>query len=105
MILTTSTDAQELKFIPRSYVADSIVVTDEVENTSTTYTPTFVQDSYYLKCDLSLNLKEDRHYSFTVLNGYKPVYKGKIFCTNQTSYSINKNEYTQRESTNEYITI
>ena len=105
MILTTTTEEQELKFIPRQYVADSIVVTDEVENTSITYTPTFAQDSYYLKCDLSLNLKEDRFYSFTVLNASKPIYKGKIFCTDQTNYSINKSEYTQQNSVNEYITI
>ena len=37
IILTTSTNAQELKFIPRDYVADSIVLTDEQANTSHTY--------------------------------------------------------------------
>ena len=35
IILTTSTNAQELKFIPRDYAADSIVLTDEETNTST----------------------------------------------------------------------
>ena len=32
IILTTSTDAQELKFIPRDYAADSIVLTINNQN-------------------------------------------------------------------------
>ena len=30
---------------------------------------------------------------------------GMIFCTDQTDYSINKNEYNTRQSNNEFITI
>ena len=41
IILTTSTNAQELKFIPRDYAADSIVLTDEETNTSTSIDATF----------------------------------------------------------------
>jgi hypothetical protein len=105
IILTTSTSAQELKFIPRDYVADSIVLTDEQANTSSTISATFTKDGYYLKADISFTLVEDRFYTFNALNGSKTVYKGRIFCTNQTvsDYSINKNVYTENESTNEYI--
>ena len=105
IILTTSTNAQELKFIPRQYVADSIVLTDEQANTSSTVSATFTKDGYYLKADISFTLVEDRFYTFNALNGTKTVYKGRIFCTDQTvsDYSINKNVYTEHESTNEYI--
>ncbi len=105
IILTTSANAQELKFIPRDYVADSIVLTDEQANTSSTISATFTKDGYYLKADISFALVEDRFYTFNALNGTKTVYKGRIFCTDQTvsDYSINKNVYTEHESTNEYI--
>jgi len=106
IILTTSTNAQELKFIPREYVADSIVLTDEQANTSINIEGyTFTKDGYYLKADISFTLVEDRFYTFNALNGSKTVYKGRIFCTDQTvsDYSINKNVYTENESTNEYI--
>ncbi len=105
IILTTGTNAQELKFIPRDYAADSIVLTDEQANTSSTISATFTKDGYYLKADISFTLVEDRFYTFNALNGTKTVYKGRIFCTDQTvsDYSINKNVYTEHESTNEYI--
>ena len=106
IILTTSTNAQELKFIPRQYAADSIVLTDEQANKSITIQGyTFTKDGYYLKADVFFSLVEDRFYTFKALNGTKTVYKGRIFCTDQTvsDYSINKNVYTEHESTNEYI--
>lgn len=132
IILTTSTDAQELKFIPRDYVADSIVLTDEQANTSTTIPAVFTKDSYYLKSDISFSLKKDRFYTLKVYksavsefvervtndNGTIEaqgciqtdinrvlVYRGRIFCTDQEvkDYSINNSVYTQHESTNEYI--
>ena len=94
-----------MKFIPRDYVANSIVLTDEQANTSSTISATFTKDGYYLKADISFALVEDRFYTFNALNGSKKVYKGRIFCTDQTvsDYSIKKNVYTEHESTNEYI--
>lgn len=105
IILTTSTNAQEFKFIPRDYVADSIVLTDEQANTSTTIPATFTKDGYYLKADISFSLVEGRFYTFNALNSSKIVYKGRVFCTDQVikDYSINNGVYTQHESTNEYI--
>ncbi len=132
IILTTSTNAQELKFIPRDYVADSIVLTDEQANTSTTISATFTKDGYYLKADISFSLVEGRFYNFkaykSALSDFVErviadggtveaqnciqtdinkvlVYRGRIFCTDQEvkDYSINNGVYTQHESTNEYI--
>jgi hypothetical protein len=107
IILTTGTSRQELKFIPRDYVANTdIVLTDEQSNTSMLIEGyTFTKDGYYLKADISFNLVEDRFYTFNALNGSKTIYKGRIFCTDQTvsDYSINKNVYTEHQSSNEYI--
>jgi hypothetical protein len=132
IVLTTSTNAQELKFIPRNYAADSIVLTDEETNTSTTISATFTKESYYLKSDISFSLKKDKFYSLKVYKSAVSdfvervtnddgtvesqsciqidinkvlVYKDKIFCTDQVikDYSIHNGIYTQRESTNEYI--
>jgi hypothetical protein len=132
IILTTSTNAQELKFIPRYYASDYIVLTDEETNTSTNIDATFSKDSYYLKSNISLSLKKDKFYTFKVYksalsdfvervtndNGTIEaqnciqtdinkvlVYNGRIFCTDQkvSDYSINKNVYTEHQSSNEYI--
>lgn len=105
IILTTSTSSQELKFIPREFVADSIILTDEQANTSTTLSATFTKDGYYLKADISFSLVEGRFYVFNAMNGSKIVYKGRIFCTDQTvaDYSINDGIYTEHETTNDYI--
>ena len=110
IILTTSVNAQELKFIPREYVASSIVITDQDTNTPVTYTGlTFVTDRYYLKGNVifSPKLIEGRFYTLKVLNGTTVVYRDMIFCTDQTisTYSINDGVYTKHETTNEYVVL
>jgi hypothetical protein len=110
IILTTSVNAQELKFIPREYVASSIVITDQDTNTPVTYTGlTFVTDRYYLKGNVTFSPKliEGRFYTLKVLNGTTVVYRDMIFCTDQTisTYSINDGVYTKHETTNEYVVL
>ena len=110
IILTTSVNAQELKFIPREYVAISIVITDQDTNTPVTYTGlTFVTDRYYLKGNVTFSPKliEGRFYTLKVLNGTTVVYRDMIFCTDQTisTYSINDGVYTKHETTNEYVVL
>ena len=110
IILTTSVNAQELKFIPREYVASSIVITDQDTNTPVTYAGlTFVTDRYYLKGDVTFSprLIEGRFYTLKVLNGTTVVYRDMIFCTDQTisTYSINDGVYTKHETTNEYVVL
>jgi len=110
IILTTSSSAQEIKFIPREYAATSIVIHNEDTNTSTTYNGlTFTTEAYYLKTNITFNpvLKEGTFYNISVLNNSDVIYKDNIFCTDQNieGYSINKNEYTEHETTNEYIVL
>ena len=110
IILTTTTNAQELKFIPREYVASSIVITDQDTNKPVTYAGlTFTKDKYYLKGNVTFSpvLVEGRFYTLKVLNGSSIVYRDMLFCTDQTvsTYSINKNVYTENVTTNEYVVI
>ena len=110
IILTTSAAAQQLKFIPREYSADSIVITDQDTNTPVTYSGlTFATNKYYLEGNVIFSpvLKEGTFYTLSVLNGTSVVYKDNIFCTDQTisTYSINKDVYTEHATTNEYVVI
>jgi len=107
IVLQEIATAQTLKFIPRSYVADRVIVKDEQTNTSVEILATFTQDSYYLKADITFSLKEGRFYFITVKNGSTEVYSDKVFCTNQnvSDYSINNNEYKQHSTSNDFIVL
>jgi len=48
IILKEQSTAQTLKFIPRSYGADTIVLRNETTNEIQTISATFTLDSYYL---------------------------------------------------------
>ncbi len=110
IILNTNTTAQQLKFIPREYSADGIIITDQDTNTPVTYPSlTFTKNKYYLEGNVTFSpaLKEGTFYTLSVLNGTSVVYKDNIFCTDQTIslYSINKDVYTEHATTNEYILL
>ena len=83
-----------------------MVILNELTDVSETYLITPTVDRYYLVIEEVLNLKEGNFYTLEVKNGSEIVYKGKIFCTNQSisTYSVNNNEYTSYSSTNDYVT-
>ena len=106
VILTTSTSAQTFSFIPRSLTYDGLYVTDESTNTTSTISITSsASNDYYETITASFTLIEGRFYTFEVRNGSDVVFKGKIFCTDQTvsTYSVNNNNYTQHTTTNDFI--
>ncbi len=107
IILQSSVSAQTFTFIPRTLAATSMVVEDELENTSVTTSITPTVSTYYLSVTETLTLVEGRFYTLKVLNGSDVVYKDKIFCTNQTvaDYSINNGEYTENTTSSEYVII
>lgn len=61
--------------------------------------------SFFYNYDLVFNLKENRFYTITFLNGDEVKYKDKIFCTNQdtVTFSVNKDNYVSNTTTNEFI--
>lgn len=99
--------AQDVKFIPRVFDADTLILRNEASNEtqSIAFTPT--NELYYMVANVILDLKENNFYQLTVMNGSDVVYKGKVFCTNQAfdEYTINENEYVERSSNNDFIII
>lgn len=109
IILTTSTDPQEVKYIPRTLVLGTCYYSliDEAENTTTTGTVTTSLDRYYNLFTEAFTLIEGRTYILKVFSDSGRtvnIFIGKVFCTDQTvaDYSINDGVYNERTTTNEY---
>ena len=135
IILTTSTDTQTIRIIPRDYpIQVTLRLRDESTNEVIEYIiggavnvwnviPTIWQltnfnwnsppdglfnDNGYLIIPNRYNLKENRFYELTILDYSGVIYKDKIFCTDQEvdSYSVNDGVYeTEKSYDNEYIII
>ena len=112
--LTTSTDAQTIRIIPRSYATNvSLIFRDDSTNTEVTYSTTATTQSNYLVISESISLTEGRFYDLTIKEGSSVIYKDKVFCTDQTVdqdtnsyYSVNDGEYTSDTSyDNDYIIL
>ena len=112
--LTTSTDAQTIKIIPRSYATSvSMVFRDDSTNTSVTYTSSATTNKNYSVISQALALKEGRFYDLTIKEGTNVIYKDKVFCTDQTVdqdtnnyYTVNQGEYTTETTyDNDYIIL
>lgn len=119
IVFTTSTGTQDMFFIPRIYDTTNVevVLTDDITLVDATNTAaTFTRTGDYIKAELAYsNLKEDRFYTVRVkrTTDNAILYKDKLFVTNQVidqvnnnMYSINKDEYIEKEtSSNDYIVI
>jgi hypothetical protein len=105
IILKEQNTPQVLKFIPRNYGADTIVLRNETTNEIQTISATFTLDSYYLSTSKIFDLKENTFYNLTIKNGVEVVYKDKVFCTNQVlkDYTVNKDEYVAHATNNDFI--
>lgn len=114
-ILSTSTEAQTLKVIPREYVSTAtMVLRDDQTNTSTTFADISLTESGdYNVISESFSLKEGHYYDITITASGNVIYKDKIFCTDQTIdqsqnsyYTVNQSEYTTDTSyDNDYIIL
>ena len=124
IILQSTTSSQTINFIPREYESSvsniyNITIVNESENTEVynVDTNSFTAVDYYYQysaaftrvVDLATvsSFVEDTFYISTIKKSGSEIYKGKIFCTNQTisDYSVNYNQYTPEESTNEFIVL
>ena len=109
-ILSTSTDAQELKIVPRSDAsAPTLELTDKSKNTTTTVSVSKTSSDPFMTLSGSFSLVEDRFYSFEVKDGSNVIYKGLIFCTNQTNYEkfdVHKDDYVVEDRyDNEFVIL
>lgn len=104
IILREQEEPQILNAIIYGSEADSIVIRDEETNIETEIDCVFSIDKYYVTTSVILPIKQNKYYTLTIKDGTNVVYRDKIFCTNQTkeTYSINKDQYVQHTTTNEY---
>jgi cell shape-determining protein MreC len=104
IILREQETAQTLNAIIYGSDADTIVLRDEETNIETEIDSVFSIDKYYVSTSVIFPIKENKYYTLTIKDGTNIVYRDKIFCTNQalSTYSINKDEYIQHVTTNEY---
>jgi hypothetical protein len=104
IILREQETAQTLNAIIYGSNADAIVLRDEETNIETEINCTFSIDRYYVATSAIFPIKQNKYYTLTILNGTDIVYRDKVFCTNQViaNYTINKDQYTQHTTTNEY---
>lgn len=105
IVLKELATAQDIKFIPREYAATKAVIIGQEGTTEYLVTPTV--ESYYLVLNAIYQLTEGQQYSLVVYNDEDVIYKDMIFCTNQevNEYTINKDEYKQHSSNNDYIIV
>lgn len=104
IILKEQEEPQVLSAIIYGDSADSIVLRDEETNIETEIDCVFSIHKYYVVTSLVFPIKQNKYYTLTIKDGSNVVYRDKIFCTNQTkeTYSINKDQYVQHTTTNEY---
>ena len=137
-ILTTSTDSQSIDVIPRRSVSGELLlfIRDESTNIVREYTSepkvwntyeatfdsaeiewqndvlTYTEGSTYLTINNKFRLTEDTYYTFVLQDELGKIFKGMMFCTNQTInqstnsyYQINKNQYVSHSADNEFIVL
>jgi hypothetical protein len=124
IILQSTTSSQTISFIPREYESSvsniyNITIVNESENKEVydVDTNSFTAVDYYYQYSAAFtrvvdsatvsSFVQDTFYILTIKKSGSIIYKGKIFCTDQTisDYSVNYNEYTPEESTNEFIVL
>jgi len=109
-ILTTSTDNQSIKLVPRTDASSpTLSLTDKTKRTTSTVSVTKSSDGDYMVLTGAFSLKANNQYSFRVKDGSTEIYRGLIFCTDQTdldTFFINKDEYvTQDGYDNDFVIL
>tara|TARA_R110002012_G_scaffold295861_1_gene492676 strand:- start:1473 stop:1826 length:354 start_codon:yes stop_codon:yes gene_type:complete len=111
-ILEESNNNQTIKVIPREYTASTtyaVKITSDSENKnvfSQNYTGQFTLTKYYYELTGAFpNLEQDNFYTLRITSPTQEVFRGRIFCTNQTisDFSVNSGQYTTNTSTNEFV--
>ena len=108
-ILQSSTDSQTLNFIPREYTSGTtytVSIKDETTNKEvfSSTTTSFTAVDYYFQYSSVFTLVQNTMYMLEIKDGTNVTFKDKIFCTNQnvTTYTVNKNEYTENTIANDF---
>ena len=107
-VLTTSTDNQSVKFIPRQEVTSGkILLTNKDTRDVLEVIPTFQTLSNQTELTASFNLTEGSRYTLTIVSNDVVVYRDTVICTDQTDYdkyNAQKGEYVQANTNdNKYV--
>ena len=105
IVLTTSTSAQTLSFIPRD-TPTSMVLTDDQTNTPVTVVITSQTTGDYVNTiTADFTLEEGHFYDLVLYKNTDIVYKDRIFCTDQNivTFSVNNGDYTSNTTSNTFI--
>ena len=107
-VLTTSTGNQDIKIVPRKDSSSpTLELTDKSKRTTPAVSVAKTTEGEYMKLSGVFSLIEGESYSFKVKDGSEVIYRGLIFCTDQTDldkYHVNKDEYiTDDTYDNDYI--
>lgn len=115
IVLQETGSSQTFKFIPRRWVSGNnynVKIINETTNKEVydQNTTGITENLYYNQYSAIFSLKQGTYYTITItgITVAGIVFKGKIYCTNQTDlpeYTINSGEYTSHSTTNEYIII
>ena len=112
IILRDVNTQQTIKVIPREYTTTTtyaVNITSDSENKNVytaNFTDQFTLDRYWYQFASTFpNLLQDNFYTLRITSPSQEVFRGRIFCTNQTisEYSVNSGEYTTTSSTNEFV--
>jgi hypothetical protein len=102
IILSTSTGGQTFKIIPRSSPnTATFELLDKSTRVSSNIGITVSNSNGYMSITGFFSLKEGRFYTFKVKDGNTIIYRGTIFCTDQTNFNIfdvHSGEYTTENS-------
>lgn len=109
-ILTTSTSNQSLKIIPRADASSpTLSLYDKSTRTTSTISVSKTTEDDYMVLTGTFSLKEGNQYTFRVKDGSTEIYRGLIFCTDQTDldkYFSNSGEYVEEDSyDNDFVVI
>lgn len=88
--INTSNAEQLIRYIPRKYEADLVLLTDETSDKTHAISSTFAIEGYYSRFGLTLSdLKEGDNYNITVVNNASDTFKASIAASNNL-LEINK---------------
>ena len=109
-ILTTSSSNQSIKFVARADASSpTLSLTDKTKRTTSTVSVTKTTDGDYMVLTGTFSLKEGNQYTFRVKDGSTEIYRGLIFCTDQSNldrYFANNGEYIEEDSyDNDFVII
>ena len=109
MIRLSTSTTQTIKFIPRQGVLDSIVLENEATSSEDTLVFTTTAFDNYTEANITATdsfLQEGQTYILKALDSSSNVlFYDKVFVTDQTDYTINKDEFKSYSQSETYKTF